>query len=340
MLKKMFSSFIASVSDVRQLSPPRNMLSSAAYAIPEGRAERARASLYAVRGRFPALLFCLSALLLCLPAINSNTALAQDFFLGIDEEKDEDEMSPPPTLAFLQSLEADEDVFTDTGLEPDLDLRSEALKEAAFSLGARGGLARRTFEIRKILEVREPYLNQVYDFRQLLIPAPSGLLIEPPIISETMDNMLIDANGQQAAVADRIYNIGMNARIVSAARSWNQYLERTFADVDPPPQILRPKNKEERRKWKKWVREGWEIGIEQANEIFEADLMRLNADFEGMIRYRKLLAQEMVSPPFALENDRGVTGGGDLMRIGDRSVLLTGLPQLKPGYEEWRPASR
>ncbi|HNQ92190.1 MAG TPA: type IV secretory system conjugative DNA transfer family protein, partial [Alphaproteobacteria bacterium] len=65
------------------------------------------------------------------------------------------------------------------------------------------------------------------------------------------------------------------------------------------------------------------------------------ADFDGMVRYRKLLAQGMVSPPFAQQIDRGVTGGDDgAMRIGDRAVVITGTPQLISGSQEWQPASR
>ena len=49
-----------------------------------------------------------------------------------------------------------------------------------------------------------------------------------------------------------------------------------------------------------------------------------------MIRYRKLLAQGIVSAPYALQIDRGVTGGGDEMRIGDRAVTITG-PSINDG---------
>jgi defect-in-organelle-trafficking protein DotC len=53
-----------------------------------------------------------------------------------------------------------------------------------------------------------------------------------------------------------------------------------------------------------------------------------------------LLAQDMVSQPYALHVDRGVTGGGDVMRVGDRAVQITGKPELKPGSDTWLPASR
>jgi defect-in-organelle-trafficking protein DotC len=220
------------------------------------------------------------------------------------------------------------------------DIRRDALREAALSYGARGGLAMRTYEIRQELETRARYMDKVFDFRQLLIPAPSGLLIEPPIISEDINAMIIGGTGTEAAVSDRIYNITKNARIVSTARTWRTYLEREWGDVSEPPDILRPENAEERAIWVEMVDKGWKLGYEQADDIFEEDLNRLMADFNGMIRYRTLLSQGMVSPPYALQVDRGVTGGGAQMRIGDRAVQITGMPELVPGYEQWQPANR
>ncbi len=220
------------------------------------------------------------------------------------------------------------------------DIRIEAIKEAALSFGARGGLAKRTFQIREELNLRARYLNKVFDFSQLLIAAPSGFLIEPPIVSESMNSMLIDIDGQTAAVSDKIYNIIRNARIVSTPRTWHVYLEREWGEVMPPPDILVPKTDEEREVWVEHVRKGWNYGYEQANEIFKEDLARLESDFNGMIRYRMLLAQGMISPPYALQVDRGITGGGDEMRVGDRAVQITGVPELMTGAEQWKPASR
>ena len=220
------------------------------------------------------------------------------------------------------------------------DIRIEAIKEAAISFGARGGLAKRTFEIRGELDLRARYLNKVFNFSQLLIAAPSGFLIEPPIVTQSMNSMLIDIDGQTAAVSDKIYNIIRNARIVSAPRTWHVYLEREWGEVMPPPDILIPQNDEEREVWVEHVQKGWKYGYEQANEIFRDDLTRLESDFSGMIRYRMLLAQGMISPPYALQVDRGITGGGDEMRIGDRAVQLTGVPELITGAKQWTPASR
>lgn len=245
----------------------------------------------------------------------------------------------PPALYELESLQK-ENVFEGDKDTLPFDLRGDAMKEAALSYGMRGGLAWQTFNIRAELQTRAQYMDKVYDFRQLLIPAPSGLLIEPPIVSEAQNAMLINNKGTEAAVADRIYNIGVNARIVAASRLWNNYLERDWGEVTPPPDILRPNDDAEREKWIAWINQGWEKGVEQANEIFQEDLNQLVADYQGMVRYRVLLAQGMVSPPYALQVDRGVTGGGTEMRVGDRAVQITGMPEFVPGAEQWQPANR
>jgi defect-in-organelle-trafficking protein DotC len=143
-----------------------------------------------------------------------------------------------------------------------------------------------------------------------------------------------------AAVADRIYNINRNARIVSSARNWRAYLEREWGIVQSPPQVLLPRNDDERELWAKFLSQGWDEGVKQADEIFQADLNKLIADYTGMIRYRKLLAQGIVSPPYALQIDRGVTGGGSEMRVGDRAVQITGPSELQTGAYEWQAVPR
>lgn len=276
---------------------------------------------------------------LCLALAPVSQALANGPGHDHNGEEETGMSETPPSLEDLENLPKENTIVEgSTGLP--FDIRKDAIREAAISYGARGGLAWRTYLIRKELETRARYMDQVYDFRQLLIPAPSGLLIEPPIINQSINAMIIEDGGQSAAVSDRVYNIINNAEIVSSARTWRTYLERTWGTVEPPPDILRPENDEERKLWKKLVRQGWKEGIRQADEIFQDDLNVLQADFQGMINYRMLLAQGMISPPYALQVDRGITGGGDEMRIGDRAVQITGAPELITGYDQWQPASR
>ena len=154
----------------------------------------------------------------------SSHALAQDMM------DDDAELAIPPELYELEYIPKLNSIVDDEETGLPFDIRLEAMREAALSYGARGGLAHRTYEIRMDLDRRSSYLDKVFNFRQLLIPAPSGLLIEPPIVSESSNAMIINGSGREAAVADKIYSISRNAQIVSTARHWRNYLERQWGE--------------------------------------------------------------------------------------------------------------
>jgi len=264
-------------------------------------------------------------------------------------QTDVEDAKPPLRMEELQRVhETFANVDTQTGLpiddedadKIDLDIRKDAQRQAALSFGARGALAKRNFEIMQSLSGHEAVLDKVFDFRQLLIKAPSGMLIEPPIISESTDALIVTEGGMEAAVSDKIYNISKNAKITTAPRDWRQYIQQDWSKVQPPPAILWPKNKEEKLDWSRWISEGWKSGHQQANDMFESNLNRLTADFSGMVRYKKLLAKNLVSSPFALHEDRGVTGGGNEMRVGDRAIRITGPSQFNTSSEAWKALDR
>lgn len=262
-------------------------------------------------------------------------------------KKEEIERPTPPEMETLQNIHKANDTnygIIDAAADAelmDLDIRRDAQKEAALSYGARGGLAKKAYQITERLEGFEKVLDGVFNFRALLIAAPSGLLIEPPIVRESIDSLTIISDGNEAAVADRILNISKQAKIVSAPRDWRQYLAFPYDPViPPPPKVLWPKNREEQANWDQWVRQGWEAGFQQGEDTFETNLNRMVADYNGMVRYRMLLAQGMISQPYALHEDRGVTGSKTEMRVGDRAVRITGPSQFLTGSDLWKPADR
>ena len=205
----------------------------------------------------------------------------------------------------------------------------------------RGGLAKRSFQITERLKSFEPTFDRVFNFRALLIKAPSGLLIEPPIVRESLDATTILPDGSEAAVADQILQINKQAKIVTAPRDWRSYLTFNYqTDIPPPPRVLWPKNRKEQLNWNEWVKQGWDAGYEQGELIFESNLARLSAEYSGMVRYRTLLAEGKISQPYALQEDRGITGGKNEMRVGDRALRITGPSQFLTGADLWKPADR
>lgn len=269
------------------------------------------------------------------------------------EELQEQEKAEP-IVGVRKSDKKDDKLSNSVKEEKDLaiKIRRDSQHDAAMSFGARGGLAWRTKQIMERLDKAKGALDKTYDFRRLLIKAPSNMFIEPPIISEALNNFIVTNDGNEAAVADRIYAISRQARIVSAPRNWRQYLEREWAKILPPPDILLPETPQEREAWRLWVKEGWEQGIAQADEIFQSDLNRLEADFEGMVRYNVLLAENKVSAPYATMEDRGVSGNDiqamvaghpmtitNEMRVGDRAIKITAPATLRKVDEgdSWQP---
>lgn len=269
---------------------------------------------------------------------------------GAPEKKDIEEMMneiPPPRD--VESLQRVNDTYKGTPQniadEPvseaaAVDMRRDAQKEAALSYGARGGLAKRNYEIMERMKGFDRVLDKVFDFRSLLIRAPSGLLMEPPIVKESLDALVITGGGDEAAVADKVFDINKKAKIVSTARDWRQYLIQNWSDVPPPPRVLWPRTPKEQAEWNGWVGQGWQSGFEQGDQMFESNVNRLVADYNGMVRYRMLLAQGMISAPYAMHEDRGVTGDKNQMRVGDRAVRITGPAQFLTGAELWKPADR
>jgi len=260
-----------------------------------------------------------------------------------------DAIGLPPEPTYAKDMETPQGLNTLMNKRPNTEdpekvmaqkIRLRAVEEAGLSYGARGGLARRTWEIRAQLGQHEGDLDRTYNFRYLLIAAQSGLLIEPPIVTESEKNVIVSSDGQEAAVADTMLKIQREARIVTASRDWRTYLERDWGKVEEPANVLLPKNDLEQAVWAKAVATGWEQGYTQADEIFQSDIDRLVRDYTGMVRYRYLLAHSMISAPFALQQDRGVTGGGSELRIGDRAVAITGQSQLQARPEQWQPVPR
>ena len=254
---------------------------------------------------------------------------------------------PPPEMETLQNIKKTQGgydkIADDSVVDKDIsfDMRRDAQKEAALSYGARGGLAKRAYEIMESVHGYEGTLDRVFDFRQLLVKAPSGLLIEPPIVHEAVEAIIINPQGDEAAVADQVLKINKQARIVAAPRDWRNYLIMQYArDIPPPPKVLWPRNDQEQADWNTWVKKGWDAGYSQGEDIFETNVNQLLADYNGMVRYRTLLAEGKISQPYAMQEDRGVTGGKDEMRVGDRALRITGPSEFLTGADLWKPADR
>jgi defect-in-organelle-trafficking protein DotC len=212
--------------------------------------------------------------------------------------------------------------------------RQDALREAALSLGSRGGLAAQGRIIRDDLESRAVRLDALYQFSTLL--TPQGVM--PPVIVEARDAMTVQPDVMK--IADRIYRIEAKARFVSAPPTWRDYLFLGLPGDSkaafPHPSLL-PKSPEEQSLWRQWVIEGWNDGVSQANAIHELNLARLDRDYQGMLRYSLLLAKGLVAEPTVGSDTAVVTGNANEMIVGSTVHRVTAPAKLVTDPAQWRP---
>lgn len=212
-------------------------------------------------------------------------------------------------------------------------IREMALKETALSLGAQGGLAWRAKIIDEALTKQARNLDTIYDFNSLVLEHN----ILPPVLLEGRNTLNL-ADAQSIRVSDRTYKVAKQAHFVTTPPTWRQYLWMDYVKPENPNFTLLPKTKSEKKLWRIYTARGWKNGIDQANTILEESISRVKEDFGGMILYRKLLAMNMVSPPYVSHTDLGVTGDATEIHIDDRVLRITALPGLNINSNEWRAA--
>ncbi len=233
------------------------------------------------------------------------------------------------SLEGLQNLTSSQVVKT-----PNINqIRLEALKQSAMSIGAQGGLAMRSKQIDGMLKKDQRWLDQAFNFNPMILHHN----VLPPVLEEGR-NTLNQPSPDVIRVSDKTYKIVEQAHFITTPPTWREYLWLDYKEPPPPDPSLLPKNDEEREIWKKDVAVGWQQGIRQANNIFNAGLAHLKRDYHGMVIYRQLLAQNMVSYPFVSTSHLGVTGNGTDMSINDQILRIASLPQLQTNTNKWKPA--
>lgn len=211
-------------------------------------------------------------------------------------------------------------------------LNTEALRDVGLSVGAQAGLAFRAQQINEARKNSEKALESVFNFNLLMLP--NNVL--PPVLIQGEQSLNL-ADTQTLRIADRTYKIVKQARFVSTPPIWRDYLWMHYNFPEKPAPAFLPKNKEEQAVWRAAVQEGWKKGVFQANAIDAENVAQLKRDYLGIVLYRKLLKQGMVSEPYVARSDLGITGDEETIRIHDQVLRITALPALQTNYHDWRP---
>lgn len=214
------------------------------------------------------------------------------------------------------------------------EVRAQALKQLGVGLGMRAGLVDESGAILAEIEKEKTGLDTKFNFGSLTFS--NGAL--PPVIEESKD--VIAVTDYSMRVQGRVY------RIVSPTNffqnNWRNYLSIGLANTDDPivgeaQRSVMPKTDEEKAYWEKVVREAYEEGRQQARQIFNLNLARLERDFNGMRLFYTLYSKGLVSAPkFAAATESVSRPDPNTVIIGDSVFRITAQPEFNANSGEWK----
>lgn len=220
-------------------------------------------------------------------------------------------------------------------------IRLRAMRDAALVAGSQKGYATRMAQFQAELERSGRLLETIFNFRALMQVSRTDateLYVQPPVIQEARNAFAVEDDGSVLKVSGRVYRIVEHARLVSAPKTWREYL---FSAADegfnPPHGDLLPKNKEERGLWSNWVEEGWFEGVELAHAEMNARIRVMGRDMKGMIDYMVLAERGLVSEPQVAIANAAVSGGGDEMHLRESIYRMVEPARLENDQRQWQP---
>lgn len=242
------------------------------------------------------------------------------------------ELEPAPTLRAAQELSPRYRTARAREAASKELARAGIVRDAAHVYGVAVGYAARAAEIRRDLDARAAELDTIYSFHGLV---EGGRLLAPSV-SFADQVMAIEGDGSQMRETARVLRVEEPARLVSVPPTWRDYLTIGAPSVDRPDDAMLPATSDEREVWTEAVAEGYDIGRKQAELVLETQMSLLTATYEGMLRYRKLVAQGVIAPAQVGQTDFGIVREDDVLRIQDRVITVTE-PARFTDSSRWKP---
>jgi len=155
----------------------------------------------------------------------------------------------------------------------------------------------------------EKELDEIFDFHSIQQLATEQLenadelhslavLFLPPVLTQysrvrsTQHGQLFYRN------AETEYQIKQAARLTEQLLNWRFFLtQRPFGELPSVTAGALPKIAEEQSVWKKTVKQGWRLGLKQADQVMRDRLHQLMLTHKGMLDYVILVDQKIVEPP-------------------------------------------
>ena len=165
-------------------------------------------------------------------------------------------------------------------------------------------------------------MDTAFNFGPLLLTQGEALIL-PPQIARAGASMRIE-DGATATSAKTTYELLEPARYIAVVPNWREFLmaDDFPAPEQPNPAVL-PKNAKERAIWRAAVREAWEQGLAEADQLYADNASRMARSYRGVMLYHLLTAQHLMSRVNTASADLGTRTRGNKLNIGQKVYRIT-----------------
>ncbi|GGF92415.1 MULTISPECIES: type IV secretory system conjugative DNA transfer family protein [Cysteiniphilum] len=218
--------------------------------------------------------------------------------------------------------------------------RDMGIKSNALRSGQQYGYADQLQYLQKRILKEANALDKIFNFTWLLSYASGGspvVNVLPPVILKSNNYVQGDYQGKSISISDQYYQLYANARLVTVVPSWRSYLIHPVSAPEKIASWLLPHDSGEQAVWKEAFNTGWGLGVKQANQEMNYRISLLNRDFNGMLTYLRLYAEDKVSSPFIAYSQNSVSANNNRteMSVNNHVYRITTPAQLNSNPNEW-----
>lgn len=215
-----------------------------------------------------------------------------------------------------------------------IESKIKSVHDEAMVLGAIGGFAYECGIVVKKIDSRSQELSHMYNFQSLL--TQNGVML--PVIEEAKEKVTVEE--QTITSAGSVYRIIKPARFVRIAPTYRDYL---LAGLNCESEAKKAANFSFRLKeispkaWSDGIKEGWEVGRERALATLDSNMAKINRDYLGMIKFRRLEMIGAIQMPEIAQSQYNARIGVDKIETGVRSMKIAKPSKFAFDASRWNP---
>ena len=201
-------------------------------------------------------------------------------------------------------------------------MRPSAIREAAQLITFQTAIAWRYRQLVAQTETHSAIMDTAFNFSPLMLTQGEALIM-PPLLARAGASMRIE-DGATATAAKTTYELLEPARYVAVVPHWREFLMMDdFPEPEQPNPAVLPKNLEERAIWRTAVREAWEQGLAEADQLYADNVSRMARSYRGVMLYHLLTAQHLLSRINTASADLGTRASDNKLNIGQKVYRIT-----------------